>query len=52
MMEIQTTPSHVNPAYESAPEPNLIVTMPGVAETIKTDIEGITPEANIKLVNL
>jgi len=51
LLEIQTTPSHGHPALISAPEPILVVTMPGVAETFKTVIDEMTHGTDFKLVN-
>ena len=42
LLEIQTTPSHGNPALRLAHEPIVVVTMPGVAETFKTVIDEMT----------
>jgi len=52
LLEIQTTPPHGHLAHISAPEPILVVTMPGVAETVMTVIDEMTHGTNFKLVNL
>ena len=52
LLEIQTTPSHGDPALISAHEPILVVTMPGVAETFKTVIDEMTHGTDFELVNL
>jgi len=52
LLEIQTTPSHRNPALISALEPILVVTMPRVAATFKTVIDKITHWTDFKQVNL
>jgi hypothetical protein len=52
LLEIQTTLSHGHAALISAHEPILVVTMPRVAETFKTDIDEITHGTDFKLVNL
>jgi SNF2 family DNA or RNA helicase len=52
LLEIQTTPPHGHPALISAHEPILVVTMRGVAETFKTDIDEMIHVTNFKLVNL
>jgi hypothetical protein len=52
LLEIQTTPPHGHPALESALEPILVVTMPGVAETFKKVIDKMTHGTEFKLVNL
>jgi len=52
LLEILTTPPHGHPALVSALEPILVVTMPGVAETFKTVIDGMTHGTDFKLVNL
>jgi hypothetical protein len=49
---MQTTPPHGHPSLESALEPILVVTIPGVAETLKTVIEGMKHETKFKLVTL
>jgi hypothetical protein len=51
-LEIQTTPPHEHPAFVSALEPILVVTMPGVAKTFKTVIDEMTDGTEVKLVNL
>jgi len=51
LLEIQTTPPHGDPARISAHKPILAVTMPGVAETLKSVIDEITPGTDFKLVN-
>jgi hypothetical protein len=50
-LEIQTTPPHRHPALLSAPEPILVVSMPGVAETFKTVLDEMTHGTEFKLVN-
>jgi SNF2 family DNA or RNA helicase len=52
LLEIQTTPPHGHPALIQALEPFLVVTMPGVAETLKTVIDEMTHRTEFKLVNL
>ena len=52
LLEIQTTPSHGDPALISAHEPIMVVTMPGVAETLKTVIDEMTHGTDFKLLNL
>jgi len=52
LLEIQSTPPHGNPALASALEPILVVTMPGVAETIKNDIDEMTHQTEFELHNL
>jgi len=52
LLEIQTTPPHGHPPLISAHEPIFVVTMPGVAETIKTVIDEMTHGTDFKLVNL
>jgi len=51
LLEIQTTPPHGHPALVSALEQILVVTMPGVEETIKTVIDKMTNGTEFKLVN-
>jgi len=51
LLKIQTTPPHGHPALVSALESILVVTMPGVAETVKTVIDEMTHGTNFKLVN-
>jgi hypothetical protein len=51
-LEIQTTPPHGHPALILAHEPILVVTMPGVAETLKTVIHEKTYAINFILVKL
>jgi hypothetical protein len=51
LVEIQTTPPHGHPALLSALQPIPVVTMPRVAETFKTVIDGMTHETDFKLVN-
>jgi hypothetical protein len=52
LLEIQSTPPHGHPALISALEAILVVTMPGVAETVKSDIDEMTKGNNIKLVHM
>jgi hypothetical protein len=52
LLEIQTTPSHGNPALVSSIDPILVVTMPGVAETFMPVIDEMTHATEFKLVNL
>ena len=52
LLEIQTTPPHGHPAHISAHEQILAVTMPGVAESVKTVINETTHETHFQLVNL
>jgi hypothetical protein len=49
---IQSTPPHGHPAMISALESILVVTIPGVAETIKSIIDKMTHGTDFKLVNL
>jgi hypothetical protein len=51
LLEIQTTPPYRHSALISAHEPNLVVTMPRVAETFKTVIDEMTHGTDFKLVN-
>jgi len=50
--EIQTTPSQGHPVISPALEPILVVTMPGVADTIQSVIEEMIYRTDLKLVNL
>jgi len=50
LLEIQSTPPHGHPALTSALEPILVLTMPRVAETVKSDIDKMTPGTDFKLV--
>jgi len=52
LLEIQTTPAHGHPALILPHEPIVVVTIPGVAKTIKTVIYEMTHGTNFKLVNL
>jgi hypothetical protein len=52
LLEIQTTPPHVHPAFASALKPILVVTVEGVGKTFKTVIDEMTHGTDIKLVNL
>jgi len=52
LLEIQKTPPHGNPALLCTHEPILLVTMPGVAETVKTVMDEMTNGIDFKLVNL
>ena len=52
LLQIQTTPRHGHPALESALEPILVVTVPGMAETFKTFIDEMIHGTEFKLVNL
>jgi len=51
LLEIRTTLSHRHPALILADEPILVVTMPGVAETIKTVIDEMTHGTDFKLID-
>ena len=51
LLAIQTTPRDRHPALLSRLEPILVVTMPGVADTIKTVIDEMTHATKFKLVN-
>jgi hypothetical protein len=51
LLEIQTTPPHCHPALESALEPTMVVTMPGVAVKFNTVIDEMTYGADFKFVN-
>jgi len=51
LLEIQSTPLQGDPALNSALEPILVVTMPGVAETFKSVIDEMTHGTDYKLVN-
>jgi len=52
LLKIQTPPSHERPALMSANKPMLMVTMPGVAATVKTVIDELTHGCEFKLVYL
>ena len=52
LLEILSTPPHGHPAQISSLEPILVVTMPGVAETLKSVIDEMTHGTDLKLVNL
>jgi len=52
LLEIQTTPPHRHPVHQSALNPVLVVTMPGVAETFQTVIDKMTDGTDFKLVNM
>jgi hypothetical protein len=52
LLEIQTIPPLADPALLLAPESNLVVTMPGVAETFKTVMDQMTLGKDFKLSNL
>ena len=52
LLEIQITPPHGHPALLSALELILVVTMPGVAKTLKIVINEITHATEFKLVNM
>jgi hypothetical protein len=52
LLEIQTTPPHVHPAFESALKPIRVVTVEGVGKTFKTVIDEMTHGTDINLVNL
>jgi len=50
--KVQSTQPQGHPAQTSAWEPILVMTMPGVAETFKNVIDGMTYVTDVKLVNL
>jgi hypothetical protein len=52
LLVIQSTPPHGHPALISALEPILVVTMSGVTETFKSDINMMINGTDFKLVNL
>jgi len=52
LLEIQSTPPHGHSALMSALEPILVLTMPGVAENVKSVIDEMTHSTECKLVNL
>jgi len=52
LLEIQTTPALGHPAVTSALEPITVITMAGVAETLKSVIVEMTYGTGFKLVNL
>jgi hypothetical protein len=52
LLMIQSTPPQGHPALTSAFETILVVTMPGVAETLKSVINEMTYGTDIKLINL
>jgi hypothetical protein len=52
LWEIQSTPPHGHPALITALKPILVLTMPRVTETFKSDINEMTHGTNSKLVTL
>jgi hypothetical protein len=52
LLEIQSTPPQGHPALTSPFDPIVVVTMPGVAETFKSDIDEMTYGTDYKLINL
>jgi len=52
LLEIQKTPPHGHPALISAHRPILGITMPRVAETIKTVINKVTLGTDCNVINL
>jgi hypothetical protein len=52
LIEIQKTPPQEHPALTSAIDPTLVVTMPRVAETVKSLIDKMTSATDFKLINI
>jgi hypothetical protein len=52
LLEIQTTPHHGHPALVSALELLLVVTLPGMVQTMKIVINEKTHETDFKCINL
>lgn len=52
LLQIQTTSPQRHPTLTSALEPILVVSMPGVAESFKSDIQKMTYTPDFNLVNL
>ena len=52
LLEFQSPPPHGHPALISALQPILMVTVPGVAETIKSVIYEMTHGTDFKLINI